>query len=126
VLGFVVAVSVVEHPPDRQNLLAQNVQYKKCIFCASYLDIDFAYDTAHPPRDRRGLAATIEGQARAEAKARQVDAGKNNGRGQIAGGQTATTYQQPSISNKARDEIAEAVGMATAKPHTRLMPDFLS
>jgi len=27
VLGFVVAVSVVEHPPDRQNLLAQNMQY---------------------------------------------------------------------------------------------------
>jgi len=57
----------------------------------------------------------IEGQARAEAKARMSEGGAigamiTNGAGC---GQLATPRKQPSISHKARDEIAEAVGMAT-------------
>jgi len=56
----------------------------------------------------------IEGQVRAEAKARQVDAlarGNKTMHGGNDGGQLATIQKQPSISHKARDEIAEAVGM---------------
>jgi len=52
------------------------------------------------------------GQARAEAKARQVDAGKNNGRGQIASAQMGGSYKQAEFTSDSRQQIAEAVGMA--------------
>jgi len=63
------------------------------------------------------MAAMIEGQARAEAKVRQV-AGLMKGGVNPRSGQLGVTGNQAEFTRESRQQIAEAVGMATTTLRT--------
>jgi len=71
---------------------------------------------AFTPSEAVAMAAMIEGQARAEAKVRQVDAlarGNQTMHGGNDSAQLAGIVKQAEFTRESRQQIAEAVGMAT-------------